>query len=128
MLRRLKCPQPGRPRPGPAPNTVTIPTRSQGGSYGPYWTPIHIYTTSLGLCHLLNPLYLQEPQLDVLATIVIDCTGDCILPRLTVDKKGNPDVEEFPAQNKELSTITPNNIQKKIHVWHIIAWGAFRGQ
>ncbi|CAK9004205.1 unnamed protein product [Durusdinium trenchii] len=46
-----------------------------------------------------------EPQLDVLATIVIDCTGDCILPRLTVDKKGNPDVEEFPAQNKEQDDI-----------------------
>ena len=45
----------------------------------------------------------KEPQLDVLATIVIDCTGDCVLPRLTVDKKGNPDVEEFPAQNKDNS-------------------------
>lgn len=43
----------------------------------------------------------EEPQLDVLATIVIDCVGDCVLPRLTVDKKGNPDVEEFPAQNKD---------------------------
>ncbi|CAJ1371706.1 unnamed protein product [Effrenium voratum] len=46
-----------------------------------------------------------EPQLDVLATIVIDCTGDCVLPRLTVDKKGNPTVEEFPAQNKEQDDI-----------------------
>lgn len=46
-----------------------------------------------------------EPQLDVLATIVIDCVGDCVLPRLTVDKKGNPDVEEFPAQNKEQDDI-----------------------
>jgi hypothetical protein len=43
----------------------------------------------------------EEPQLDVLATIVIDCVGDCVLPRLTVDKKGNPDGEEFPAQNKD---------------------------
>ena len=47
----------------------------------------------------------QEPQLDVLATIVIDCVGDCVLPRLTVDKKGNPAVEEFPAQNKEQDDI-----------------------
>ena len=49
--------------------------------------------------------YLEEPQLDVLATIVIDCVGDCILPRLTCDKKGNPDVEEFPAQNKDKTTL-----------------------
>ena len=47
----------------------------------------------------------KEPQLDVLATIVIDCTGDCVLPRLTVDKKGNPDVEEFPAQNKDTTVV-----------------------
>lgn len=46
-----------------------------------------------------------EPNLDVLATIVIDCVGDCVLPRLTVDKKGNPAVEEFPAQNKEQDDI-----------------------
>lgn len=49
----------------------------------------------------------KEPQLDVLATIVIDCTGDCVLPRLTVDKKGNPDVEEFPAQNKDATVHIP---------------------
>ena len=41
----------------------------------------------------------------MLATIVIDCAGDCILPRLTVDKKGNPAIQEFPAQNKEQDDI-----------------------
>lgn len=41
----------------------------------------------------------------MLATIVIDCVGDCVLPRLTVDKKGSVDVEEFPAQNKELDDV-----------------------
>ena len=47
----------------------------------------------------------EEPQVDVLATIVIDCVGDCVLPRLTVDKKGSPDVVEFPMQNKELDDV-----------------------
>ena len=51
--------------------------------------------------HNVTDVCTAEPQLDVLATIVIDCVGDCVLPRLTVDKKGNPDVEEFPAQNKD---------------------------
>eukprot|EP00440_Ansanella_granifera_P030441 gb/GFBE01033071.1/.p1 GENE.gb/GFBE01033071.1/~~gb/GFBE01033071.1/.p1 ORF type:complete len:2256 (+),score=522.78 gb/GFBE01033071.1/:1-6768(+) len=46
-----------------------------------------------------------EPDLDVLSTIVVDCIGDCILPRLTVDKKGNPHVEEFAPQNAELDKI-----------------------
>jgi hypothetical protein len=46
-----------------------------------------------------------EPEEDVLSTIVIDCVGDCILPRLTVDKKGNPAVEEFPLQNAEADQV-----------------------
>eukprot|EP00931_Biecheleriopsis_adriatica_P029163 TRINITY_DN17358_c0_g2_i1.p1 TRINITY_DN17358_c0_g2~~TRINITY_DN17358_c0_g2_i1.p1 ORF type:complete len:2291 (+),score=504.51 TRINITY_DN17358_c0_g2_i1:620-6874(+) len=47
----------------------------------------------------------REPDLEVISTIVVDCVGDCILPRLTVDKKGNPDVEEFPPQNAEQDKI-----------------------
>lgn len=42
-----------------------------------------------------------EPDKDVISTIVIDCIGDCIVPRLTIDKKGNPDVEEFQTQGAE---------------------------
>uniref|UniRef100_A0A7S4VFH8 Deleted in lung and esophageal cancer protein 1 Ig-like domain-containing protein n=1 Tax=Alexandrium monilatum TaxID=311494 RepID=A0A7S4VFH8_9DINO len=37
----------------------------------------------------------EEPDEDVISTIIIDCVGDCILPRLTVDKKANPSVEEY---------------------------------
>jgi len=32
---------------------------------------------------------------DVISTLTIDCVGDCIVPRLIVDKKGNPGVAEF---------------------------------
>jgi len=39
-----------------------------------------------------------EPDQDVVSTIVIECVGDCILPRLVVDKKANPGVEDFPAK------------------------------
>mmetsp|Transcript_89791 Transcript_89791/g.159654 ORF Transcript_89791/g.159654 Transcript_89791/m.159654 type:complete len:2242 (-) Transcript_89791:140-6865(-) len=42
-----------------------------------------------------------EPELDVISTVVIDCVGDCVLPRLTVDKKGNPGVEDYPPQNQK---------------------------
>merc|ERR1719469_1673108 len=29
----------------------------------------------------------QEPDQEVISTIIVDCVGDCIFPRLTVDKK-----------------------------------------
>eukprot|EP00930_Biecheleria_cincta_P031240 TRINITY_DN21698_c0_g1_i1.p1 TRINITY_DN21698_c0_g1~~TRINITY_DN21698_c0_g1_i1.p1 ORF type:complete len:2245 (+),score=433.56 TRINITY_DN21698_c0_g1_i1:107-6841(+) len=47
----------------------------------------------------------KEPEQDVISTIVIDCVGDCILPRLVIDKKGNPGVEEFEPQNAEADQV-----------------------
>jgi len=40
-----------------------------------------------------------EPDQDVISSIVIDSVGDCILPSLTVDKKGEPVIEEWPQQS-----------------------------
>jgi len=31
----------------------------------------------------------------VISTLIVDCTGDCVIPRLTVDKKGDPSVFQF---------------------------------
>lgn len=42
-----------------------------------------------------------EPDKDVLSTIVIDCIGDCIVPRLTIDKKAHPGVKEFQAHGSD---------------------------
>jgi len=39
----------------------------------------------------------EEPEYDIISTIVVDCVGDCILPKLAVDKKVNPAVEEYPS-------------------------------
>lgn len=39
----------------------------------------------------------KKPNEDVVATIVLDCVSDCILPRLSVDKKPDDIIKEFSA-------------------------------
>jgi len=40
----------------------------------------------------------EEPEKDVVSTLVVECVGDCIRPHLTVDKKAHPQHDEFPPQ------------------------------
>jgi len=37
----------------------------------------------------------SEKVQDIISTLTIDCVGDCIIPRLIVDKKGDPSTFEF---------------------------------
>lgn len=43
----------------------------------------------------LKPLA-DLPEGDVISTLVVDCVGDVIIPRLTVDKKEEPSADDFP--------------------------------
>mmetsp|Transcript_89387 Transcript_89387/g.289076 ORF Transcript_89387/g.289076 Transcript_89387/m.289076 type:complete len:2348 (-) Transcript_89387:56-7099(-) len=38
----------------------------------------------------------EQPEQDVISTLVVDCIGDVIIPRLSVDKKDDPKVEDHP--------------------------------
>jgi len=40
----------------------------------------------------------SDPDKDVIATIMLDCVGDCVLPRLTIDKKDDEGAEDVPLQ------------------------------
>jgi len=37
----------------------------------------------------------EKPEADVIANLLINCVGDCVIPRLIVDKKGDPSTFEF---------------------------------
>lgn len=47
------------------------------------------------------------PDKDVISTIVVECVGDCIVPRLTVDKKANPAVLDFAMAGVAATTHVP---------------------
>jgi len=43
----------------------------------------------------------EEPDGDVLSTILVEAVGDCILPRLTVDKKADPVQQDIPLDDPD---------------------------
>jgi hypothetical protein len=63
----------------------------------------------------------NEPVQDIMSTITIDCIGDCVVPRLIIDKKCDHDVAEFDEQDGRQvpvfkfvhSTVAPPNDKQR---------------
>jgi hypothetical protein len=82
------------PQPSKAPTKEVEEAAQDGGSKTGSKAPSKRSSPTQGLEDDPATLLSDEPDQDVVSTLVIDTLGDCILPRLTVDKKPDPSVEE----------------------------------